>query len=201
MSALKAILAKKTDLQLKYYIENVDKHTEEAVHLALEELQRRNALPADYLIKKPETVLIAVKSQTAIKKTLQWDVNVVTDDTAPQFYSQKAIYMFTVSCTPLFGSFMLASNFKSAGKPQWPVLLFGVVYLLLSALVLNYIGIHAIYPLVINHAGAMVMYEYFWKRNIKPEIKYRTKPIWIPLLIGIVMFCFTFTVLRMTIIH
>lgn len=35
MSALKKILSAKTDHELMFYVQNVDKHTEEAVRLAL----------------------------------------------------------------------------------------------------------------------------------------------------------------------
>ena len=51
MSALKSILAKKTDQQLIYYVRYPDKHTEEAVLLAHEELINRNVkLPEDIII-------------------------------------------------------------------------------------------------------------------------------------------------------
>ncbi|MGY0037529.1 hypothetical protein [Pedobacter sp. NJ-S-72] len=42
MSALQQVLSKKTDKELLFYINNIDKHTDEAVRLALAELQKRN---------------------------------------------------------------------------------------------------------------------------------------------------------------
>lgn len=46
MPTLKNILSKKTDQQLMYYVMHPDKHTEEAVQLALEELNNRNIVPS-----------------------------------------------------------------------------------------------------------------------------------------------------------
>lgn len=42
MATLKEILSAKTDDQLKYYLDNVDKHTAEGVRAALAELKARN---------------------------------------------------------------------------------------------------------------------------------------------------------------
>ena len=42
MSALQQLLSRKTDQELLFYVVNPGKHTEEAVQLALAELQRRN---------------------------------------------------------------------------------------------------------------------------------------------------------------
>jgi hypothetical protein len=54
MSALEKVLAKKTDAQLMYYIENIDKHTEEAVKLAIKELQSRDVVLSEVVFKNLE---------------------------------------------------------------------------------------------------------------------------------------------------
>lgn len=52
MPTLKQILSQKTHQQLMYYIQNPDKHTPEAVVLALAELRRRGLVIDDALVDK-----------------------------------------------------------------------------------------------------------------------------------------------------
>jgi hypothetical protein len=41
--------------------------------------------------------------------------------------------------------------------------------------------------LIFNAAGVTIMYQLFWNRHIGKNTKYRAKPIWIPLIIGIIL--------------
>jgi len=52
MSALQQLLSRKTDQELLFYINNPDKHTKEAVRLALAELQLRNVDLSKNLVEK-----------------------------------------------------------------------------------------------------------------------------------------------------
>ena len=41
--------------------------------------------------------------------------------------------------------------------------------------------------LIINAVGVTIMYQLFWNKSIGKDTRYRAKPIWIPLVIGIVV--------------
>ncbi|WP_379093634.1 hypothetical protein [Pedobacter sp. UC225_65] len=186
MSALKDILAKKTDSQLRYYIDHVDKHTDEAVRVALAELQLRNAeLPDDIV----DVVELKLREKAAIKieEKKSWDTYMVQDEVSPHFYSQRAIYVFSILFSVFFGSFLLAANLKTIGKSRFTVMLYGFAYSVITILVGEYIQVNFFYAFIANSIGVMIMQALFWDRLIGKEIKYNAKPIWKPLIIGVLI--------------
>ena len=188
MSALKKILSAKTDHELMYYVQNVGKHTEEAVRLALAELQKRNVTLPEGLVPDVENQLVANKIKKEKEELPAWKQNVVVDLDAPMYYSKTAIYTFSILFSVFFGSFMLAANCKDAGKPGWPVVLFGLLYSLFTLSISEYINLGLAYTYIMAAFGVLVMYEFFWGRYIGNDTKYRTKPIWKPLIIAAVIF-------------
>ena len=63
MSALQQLLSRKTDQELLFYVNYPGKHTEEAVRLAIAELQRRNVnLPHD-IVEKTEKVQFVARNK------------------------------------------------------------------------------------------------------------------------------------------
>jgi len=190
MSALKTKLNNKTDDQLLYYIEHVNKHTEDAVRFAYDILQERNVdLPLDTL-ERIEKELALQKEEKKRGATNQWKRNVVNDPEAPEYYSQSAIYVFSILFSVFFGSFMLAANCNDAGKKGWKVILSGFLYTAIAVIVLSNINFNIgfIGPYLVNGLGVLIMYEVFWKRDIGVETEYRAKPIWKPLFIAAVIF-------------
>ncbi|TKC63959.1 hypothetical protein FBD94_06345 [Pedobacter hiemivivus] len=188
MAALKQILAKKTDNELLFYIENVDKHTEEAVKLALNELQERKVQLPEGITEHIEAQLNAKTLLRDQKRENPWKQNIVDDLDAPLFYSQTAIYIFSILFSVFFGAFMLASNCKDVGKPRWPVILSGFSYSLLTIVILEYYDLSTPYTYIANTIGITFMYHLFWTRYIDAQTKYRAKPIWKPLVIAAVIF-------------
>ncbi|RNL53464.1 hypothetical protein [Pedobacter jejuensis] len=190
MSVLKTKLNAKTDAQLVYYIDHVGRHTEDAVRCAFNILQDRNVeLPVDTL-ERIEKELVLQKENKKKETIHHWRSNVVEDPEAPEYYSQSAIYVFSILFSVFFGSFMLASNCNFAGRKGWQVIIFGFLYTAIALIVLSYIdfNIGLIGPFVVNSLGIWIMYEAFWKRDIGVEKKYRAKPIWKPLIIAAVIF-------------
>ena len=60
MSALQQLLSRKTDQELLFYVNNPNKHTLEAVRLAIAELQRRDVnLPHDIVEKTEKAQFVA----------------------------------------------------------------------------------------------------------------------------------------------
>ncbi len=100
MSALKDILAKKTDSQLRYYIEHVDKHTDEAVRVALAELQLRNAeLPDDIV----DVVELKLREKAAIKiEEKKAGILIWYRMRCLLIFIRKGLFMFFPSCSLCF---------------------------------------------------------------------------------------------------
>lgn len=185
MATLKEILSVKTDDQLKYYLNNVDKHTAEGVRAALAELKSRNVeLPED--IDERIEDKIKQKENSTYDRVSSWKKNIVNDIDAPEYYSQTAIYVFSILFSVLFGSFMMAINLKNSQKEWgWPIL-FGFLF------TIGFIFLGQFLPssptgisLIVNALGVTIMYQLFWNKHIGKETKYRAKPIWIPLVIAI----------------
>ena len=186
MSALRQILIKKSNNELMYYINHVDKHTEDAIWIALEILQHRNAeLPKDIF----ETIKIELlkKREKQEQSRNVWSKNVTSDLDAPEFYSQKAIYIFSILFSVLFGSVMLAHNLYKIKKPFVWAILFGLMYSLIAIYFLEKYRGNLPGTFIANSLGAVVLYQLFWNKWIGKQTKYRTKPIWVPLIIAMII--------------
>ncbi len=117
-------------------------------------------------------------------------LNIVTDTNAPQLYSRQVIYIFSILFSLLFGGILLVINLNIVKnkKGLFLALLFSILYAVLMIVGLNYIDNKTSFLTYgLNAVGAIILDTYFWKKYIGVDFKYRTKPIWIPLIIGIVI--------------
>lgn len=187
MSTLQQKLSEKTDDELLYYISNVDKHTHEAVQLAHEELQKRKIELPENISSDMEEQLQLKANQTQGRHKSRWSRNVVTDQDAPELYSQRAIYIFSILLSVFFGSFLLAENCKLVGRKKWPVLLFGFVYTALSIVILTYFDIKSGGTIVFCITGAYILSDFFWNSYIGSDTKYRVKSVKKPTIIGLII--------------
>lgn len=187
MATLKEILSAKTEDQLKYYLKHVDKHTSEGVRTALAELKSRNVdLPED--IDEQIEEKIRLKESTNYDSLKGWNKNVIKDIDAPEYYSQTAIYVFSILFSVLFGAVMMAINLKNAGKRWGTPILFGLLFTFGQINLAQFIPHPSLgISLIINAVGVTIMYQLFWNKGIGKDTKYRAKPIWIPLIIGILL--------------
>lgn len=188
MPSLKQILANKTDQQLMYYIQNVDKHTEEAVWLALKELQSRAVTLPEDITEQLQKQIAANNKLTVLKSTSPWKRTVVEDQDAPEYYSKTAIYTFSILFSVFFGSFLLAANCRDAGKSGWPTIIFGLLYTALTIATLNYFNANTLFTFIANTVGVLLMYELLWAKNIGDETKYRAKSILKPSIVAAIIF-------------
>lgn len=115
-----------------------------------------------------------------------WKLNIVTDPEAPQFYSQNAIWAFSIFFTVVFGAVLLASNLNDK-KAKWTVLGFGIAYTAISLIVLNLIPMNTGLTIGVNIGGAIILTQLFWGKFIGKETKFRIKPIWKPLIISLLI--------------
>ncbi len=187
-------MTNKSDEGLQDYIHNWAKYTPEAVEAAIAEMQKRGRVFQDEELANfrkgfQAKQLEAQKQQNEILGN-QWKKNVVIDENAPAYYSERAIYIFSVLFIVIFGAALLSINCRNTNtkKGVWEVLAFGVVYTALQLWILSMIPRNTGLTLVFSIGGALLLNHFFWKKYIGSDTKYRTKPIWKPLIIGVVIF-------------
>jgi hypothetical protein len=113
--------------------------------------------------------------------------NIVSDMDAPQFYSPRAIWGFSIFFTVIFGAVLLVSNLADR-RARWIVIGFGVLYTALLIAIMNQLprpntGL----AIALNGGGGYILTRIFWNKYIGSETKFRTKPIWKPLIISILI--------------
>jgi hypothetical protein len=142
--------------------------------------------------KRRQVAISSVDSNKTWNSFLvKWKINIVDDVNAPQLYSRQVINIFSILFSVLFGGILLAINLKTVNnkKAIFPVLAFSVLYTGLVVFILNLIpGSTTTLTVVFNLLGAIVLYNFFWGKYIGKEFQYRTKPFWIPLVIGVAIF-------------
>ncbi|MBP6455205.1 MAG: hypothetical protein KA275_00640 [Chitinophagaceae bacterium] len=188
----------KSDEGLQFYLDNRTKFTHEAIEAAIAEMQKRGHHFTNEELEN-------FQQENKLKQTVKekeynnffgnyWKKNVVKDKNAPLYYSEKAIYIFTILFSVLFGSVILAINFRDSKSKKgiWEVLAFGICYTGLQIWFLSMIqrsntGLSFLF----STCGAMLLNHFFWKKYIGESTKYRTKPIWIPLIFALLIsICF-----------
>lgn len=188
------LMSNKTDEGLESYLDNRSKFTPEAIEGAIFELKNRGRVFSEdelNVLKRDIQQKRTVEENENKKNSFnQWKKNVVTDKSAPEYFSERAIYMFSVFFSVLFGSIVLATNlYKTKSKKGiWQVILFGIVYTGLQLYCLSLIPRNSLLTLVVSMGGALILNYYFWSKFIGKETKYRTKAIWIPLIIGLIIY-------------
>src|SRR5438105_8109614 len=134
------LMSKKSDEDLLEYVNNVSRYTPEAISSAIKELKKRGRELSEIELVKVETGLKEKieheKKETQTMSSNSWSKNIVTDSNAPAFYSQRAIWVFSVIFTVIFGAVLLASNLKEK-KFKWTVIGFGIAYTSIAILILN----------------------------------------------------------------
>lgn len=129
------LMSTKTDSTLQEYVNLYKKYDPGAVEAAIKELQKRGRT-------FPEHELITIrqdfeKRKVAVEKDMKsiwyanrWNQNVVKDVNAPMYYSQKAIYNFSIFFSPLFGSILTGINISQTERREgmMEVISFGIGY-------------------------------------------------------------------------
>lgn len=136
----------------------------------------------------------AIASKETVKSwnsfNTNWKINVVEDVEAPQLYSRQIIGIFSVLFSILFGGILMAINLKTVNvkKGILPVLIYSIVYTGIIGYVISLLpGSTTLLSVCFNSLGGIVLYNFFWGKYIGKEFKYRAKPFWIPLIIGIII--------------
>ena len=188
----------KSDAELLDTIENRQKYLPETIEASVAELQYRNHPFTDEELKVI-TEDVEAHRQNANSRgqrsglfTNDYKKNIIEDPDAPAFYSRRVVYIFAFLFSTLFGSILLAININKTDKPArmlW-VLLFGVVYTAFEIIVGESMHSGNSPGIFLSLIGALILESFFWNRFIGNGTFYRARPIWVPLIIGLVMFAF-----------
>jgi hypothetical protein len=179
------VMAAKTDIELLEYVEKKSRFQERAVLAASWELEKRGRTTEDVkkLIVELEKKESFAESESIVKPKPS---NVTEDPNAPLLYSPKFILVYGALFSVLFGGILMAVNFARLGKQKlaWMVALSALLYSVLQGTLLNSIDQDMLtVPLTI--LGVYLLEQLIWKPNVSPDLKYRKRKIWIPLLIAI----------------
>jgi hypothetical protein len=192
----------KTNEELKEIATNFDLHRGAIVAAAKQELSNRGIelsieekeiIDKKKLQRKQDAIGPKKSSNSWDWFNVKWKINIVDRVEAPQLYSRQVINIFSILFSVLFGGILLAINLKTINKKSgiFPVLVFSFAYTVLMAVGLSLLGVRSsALTLVLNMLGATILYNTFWAKYIGKSTEYRTKPFWIPLIIGIIIFSF-----------
>ena len=177
----------KSNKELETILKKNNDYTQEAIQAVIWEMENRNLIDkSDVLYKN------TFKENNQIdtdEKNLDNNENPSKELILPVLYSKRAIQGFTIFFTTIFGAVLLMYNLKEMNKlkERNQVLIFGIVFTILSAILLNYLPKMIFTTLLFNLIGYAVLIEFFWKNNIEKELEYAKKEVWKPLSISIII--------------
>jgi hypothetical protein len=185
--------ALKSDEELHSCIDNRDKYLPESVEAAVAELQDRGVVFTDEELKVISEDMQARReiadSGTGIFGIFNtgWNNNMVEDPDAPVFFSKRAIFAFSVLFSVFFGSILLAVNVSKTRNRGSAILvvLYGLGFTMLQGILLRSYTLDPILSLISSIIGAYIMDNLFWSKYIGNSALYKSRPIWVPLIIGI----------------
>jgi hypothetical protein len=189
------LMSSKTDKELHDYLNNRIKYVPEAIEAAIEELKRRGkvfsaeeVIGLNNDIQQKRIQENKLQDETFGNKS-HWQVGVVKDTNAPLYYSKRVIYIFSIAFGVLFGSVLLTLNINKANSKGkgLVVIAYGLMFTILQVWILSGGARNSTLTLLTNGAGGYLLYTFFWKKYLGENIRYRARPFFIPLLIGLVI--------------
>jgi len=212
----KKLMSEMSDAELDVYINNIWKYTAEAVYAAIEELEHRGRVFSDLQRSTIEHELERKAQEKEQEPEIKWEYydslskDIVTDESAPLYYSKVAIYWFTVLVNPAFGAILLAINLRSTeSKNRIPeVVSFGIITTAVQLwLIPDFsfgfgsadfavgfgVGVDTGLKAdgftfnFVNILCAYLLPKIYWARFIGNDTPYRTKSLLTPWLVAIVV--------------
>ena len=189
--------SKLSDQELKERIENRPKYLPETIEASVTELQNRGVVFSDEELKVINEDL-AAQRENALAPNIGYGVfnnkykhSIVDDTDAPYFYSKRAIYVFTILFSVVFGSVMLAINcqkIKNKAGLIWSIV-FGITFMTAQVLITQALNSssYSAPAYLFGLAAAAIIEAVLWPRFIGNATFYRARPIWVPLIIGVLV--------------
>jgi hypothetical protein len=188
--SLKEVMNGKSEEGLMDYLNNFQKYTPEAIMSAADELKRRGRIFSDEELKEIDLKIENRKKSEEEEDTLfgsdSWRKRVVKDPNAPLLYSKGAIRAFSLVFSTMFGAVLLSTNIKD-NKGKWNVIGFGLIYTVVTIIIMNLAPLNTYYVFMLNTVGGLGLVSTFWNKYVGQETVYRAKPIWKALIISIII--------------
>lgn len=118
------------------------------------------------------------------------DDPMMTMESDLKIYSQKAIILFSLLFSAIFGAVLLMQNLRDIGQKRAAnrVLFLSILY---SAITIFIVSIpdrpNVFLTYLCNFIGAMILIEFIYKRYFPDEEAFEKKKIWKPLIISILI--------------
>lgn len=165
-------MASLSDVDLERHIRFPKEYTADELEAAIIELQKRGKYFTD-------SQLLFFKGLIERKRTDE-------DPNTKSYYSQMAIWWFSILFSVLFGAVLLSANIPTR-REKWIVIGFGITYLVFIFTVLSFIESEFETPisLLLNSIGGAILQTYFWNTYLGVGTNYRKKSMLIPILIAL----------------
>lgn len=190
--SFKSYMANRSETELENYLINTKNFTPEAVSAAIAELEVRGRVFQDEELADVKAI---INQKLEARSKLEQE-NYTGNNSSPgysksndmpEYYSNRAVYFFSIFFSVIFGAVLLAVNIKDNKTARWNIIGFGILYTVIALVVLNVFAITSIWSILINAIGGSILAGYFWNKYLGSSIKYQTKPIWKPLLISLLI--------------
>ncbi|HLN73146.1 MAG TPA: hypothetical protein VK205_07605 [Prolixibacteraceae bacterium] len=119
-----------------------------------------------------------------------YEDQIIATDSDLKIYSKKAIILFSLIFSTIFGAVLLMQNLKDIGKKREAnqVLFLSIIYTALSIFIINLPERPNFFlTYLCNFVGAMILIEFIYKRYFPDEETFEKKKIWKPLIISILI--------------
>lgn len=182
-------MSTKSNDDLVTILKEKDAYTKEAIQAVTWELENRGLLEKPIVEKTNTSKGNELTESVILKEKIESNKSPFEKLEVPFLYSKSAILGFTIFFSTIFGAILLMQNLKEMHKPKEKnqVLVFGIVFTLFSTIILNYLPKSFFTTLFLNLIGYVILSEYFWNLHLGKYLKHRTKEIWIPLGISILI--------------
>jgi hypothetical protein len=191
------LMAGKSNEDLRVYITDCARYQPAAIEAAIDEFKKRGIIIEGPELEKVNATITQKKAdekaeEYALVFPKQRSDNVVAYMEAPEFYSKRVIYVFSILFGEITGAILLAININKGGdkKGVIPVLFFGIFYFVATCLLIGYVpdngrSLGTALGFLLNAIGASVLNNFFWNKYIGKETKHKPRPFWTPLFICI----------------
>jgi len=170
--------------ELRAIAGNTDLYHDEARWAALETLKSRGIelsseeqnLIADFKVQAEKA------EQEAVKKRKELDEKVesfISSANVPEYYSPAAILGFSIFFSVVFGGALMFWNLRKAGKKSAASIVLLVSFMLSfsASFLAAYFKLNQWMLLLVNVGGAILIIEYFWKKNLGTQLVYKRKSL------------------------
>lgn len=99
------------------------------------------------------------------------------EQSLPELYSKNLILIFAILFSSIFAAALLVLNLRTLGKMKEAiyVLLFGIAYIIATALIMQIFSLSPSMSIVANVIGAALLNEFFWNKFIGSDFAYKKK--------------------------